>query len=213
MEITTSSQSLSCTKLPKTLLSYYSNSFCPNSTATSFSPKSVQVLGFNHLPRKLQYRISWKQLRKFGAVHSSAADASSTSVVEKWVLDPIGKSQSFISCSLYFLGWVIVIFYELFTESSQFTDSTNKNPNGCPAEITDSCLNWLYFIEIERNYLSGDGDTRHIGFKTGMPNAFEIASVSSMIWFPYFFPLCLLYKAYYYYYIMMKSIELFQVAY
>lgn len=203
MEITTSCQYLFCTKLPKPLLSYYSNSFCPNSTATVFSPKSVQVLGFNHMPRKLQYRISWKQLRKFGAVHSSAADTSSTSVVEKWVLDPIGKSQSFISCNLYFLGGVIVIFMNYLQKiynSSQFTDSTNKNPNGCPAEITDSCLNWLYFIEIERNYWSGDGDTRHIGFKTGMPNAFEIASVSSMLWFPYF-----LYKAYYYYYIMMKS--------
>lgn len=63
------------------------------------------------MARKLQYRIDSRQLRKFGAIHCSATYSSSASIVEKWVLDPIG-----------------------------------------------------------------DGDTRHIGFKTGMPNAFEIAS-------------------------------------
>ncbi|XP_027081279.1 zeaxanthin epoxidase, chloroplastic-like [Coffea arabica] len=100
MEIIVNTESLSYVKLlPK-----------PLSPALVF-PSRANVLShnFNCLPRKLQ--CGAKQLRNLGAIYASGADSSSTNVVEKWILEPIG-----------------------------------------------------------------DGDTKHLGVKIAMPNAFEIAS-------------------------------------
>lgn len=93
MEITSSCQSLSYAKIPKPSLSY-TDSFSP-CAATVFARNSANVLGFNCLPRKLQYSITSRQWRNLGAVQASAAETSSTSVVEKWILEPIGQSDIF----------------------------------------------------------------------------------------------------------------------
>lgn len=80
MEIIVNTESLSYVKhLPK-----------PLSPALVF-PSRANVLSqnFNCLPRKLQ--CCAKKLRNLGAIYASGADSSSTDVVEKWILEPIGQ--------------------------------------------------------------------------------------------------------------------------
>lgn len=87
MEITT--KSLSYAKLPKPLncIDSLSPATFP-SRANVLSHGSINFLRFNCLPRKL--KCSARQLRNLGAIHASGADGTSTSVVEKWILEPIG---------------------------------------------------------------------------------------------------------------------------
>ncbi|KAJ8574430.1 hypothetical protein K7X08_026235 [Anisodus acutangulus] len=78
MELTTTSESLSCANLPKL------QSIFP-SRATLCSSNSINFLGYNCVSRKLKY--SARQLRHFGAIHASVAESNSTNGSVTWVLE------------------------------------------------------------------------------------------------------------------------------
>ncbi|XP_009606603.1 uncharacterized protein [Nicotiana tomentosiformis] len=86
MELTTTSQSLSYANLPKL------PSLFP-SRVNVCSSNSINILGFNCIPRKLKCNAR-KQLRQFGAIHASVAESNSTNVSVTWLLEFIGDGDA-----------------------------------------------------------------------------------------------------------------------
>ncbi|OIT08611.1 PREDICTED: uncharacterized protein LOC109230952 [Nicotiana attenuata] len=85
MELTTISQSLSYANLPKLSSLFHSR-------ATLCSSNSINILGFNCIPRKL--KCNARQLRQFGAIYASLAESNSTNVSVTWLLEFIGDGDA-----------------------------------------------------------------------------------------------------------------------
>ncbi|XP_019197820.1 PREDICTED: uncharacterized protein LOC109191652 isoform X2 [Ipomoea nil] len=83
MELTTTTQSLSHSKIPKLF---------SNGGATVFAQNSVNFLGYNCLPRNLQ--CTAKHLSSLGAIHASEGQITSTAVSIKWLLEPVGDGDT-----------------------------------------------------------------------------------------------------------------------
>ncbi|XP_009762176.1 uncharacterized protein LOC107790586 [Nicotiana tabacum] len=85
MDLTTISQSISYANLPKLPSLFHSR-------ATLCSSNSINILGFNCIPRKL--KCNARQLRQFGAIHASVAESNSTNVSVTWLLEFIGDGDA-----------------------------------------------------------------------------------------------------------------------
>ncbi|CAI9106022.1 OLC1v1005072C1 [Oldenlandia corymbosa var. corymbosa] len=92
MEAITTKSLSSSPKFPSaSCIDSLSPAYYPNRANVSFQHPS-NVLGFNCLSTKLQ--CCSRKLRILGPIHASGVDTSSTSVAEKWVLEPIGDGDS-----------------------------------------------------------------------------------------------------------------------